>query len=331
MAYTITLYKDGQSADITDLVSNLSWSENMDTVGLSLNFTVPDISDRYITRLLITAGDVVTVNNDEGELIRAVVINVSRSYPKRTVKASDYGFYLNKNDVVIQFTGQGVSECLKSLFSKVGVTVGTICDMPAEVEKVYIDNVKNIIDDLIEIQSGNDGKEYYYELRGKAIYVFQLTDEVLDYTFKPAENVAAFDVTDKNAHSRGKYTHSIENLKNRVTAVVGSKTSGEMPSKQYTVFDDESISKYGLLAENYTVNSDDEDNIESVAENELKEKNTLKRTLTMDFIGYDSARPGRVMHIEDEYLGINGNYRIESANHKINGGIHTMTCTLKGL
>lgn len=329
--YKITLYKDGKGENITDLVSNLSWSESLDTAGVSLSFSVPDSEERYIPRLLIMAGDIVTVSNDEGELIRAVVVNVSRDYPKRTVKACDYGFYLNKNDTIIQFKKQSVSRCLETLFSKVGVSVGSIWDMPAEVNAVYIDNVNDIIKELIEIQQGNDGKKYHYELRGKDIYVFQLPIEPINYIFKPAVNVGAFDVTDRNAHSRGKYSHSIENMKNAVIAEVSSKTKGELPEKQFIARDEESIRKYGLLAENYSVNSDEADNIQKLAENELKEKSKIKRELSMDFIGHDAARPGRVMHVADDYLGIDDNYRILSVSHKVNGNIHTMSCTLESL
>lgn len=329
--HKVTLYKDRKGTDITNLISDLSWNESLDTVGVSLSFSVPDSAERYVTRLLIMAGDIVTISNEEGEMIRAIVVGVSRAYPKRTVKAFDFGFYLNKNDVIIQFKKQSVSNCLKALFAKVGISIGSICDMPAEVNAVYIDNVNDIIKELIGIQEGNDGKQYHYELRGKDIYVFQLPTEPINYIFKPAVNVAALDVTDRNAHSRGKYSHSIENMKNAIVAEVSSKTKGEMPEKQFTVRDEESISKYGLLAENYSINSDEADNIQKLAENRLKEKNTIKRELTMDFIGHDNARPGRVMHLIDDYLGIDDNYRILSVSHKINGGIHTMSCSLEGL
>lgn len=329
--YKINLCKDGQTADITDLVSDLSWSESLDTVGITLSFSVPDTIERYIPRVLIMAGDIIQLFNDDGEMIRAIVVNVGRDYPKRTVKAFDFGFYLNKNDIVIQFKNLSVSECLKQLFSHIGVTVGSIYDMPAKVKGVYIKNVNDIIKELIEIQQGNDGKKYYYELRAEKIYVFQLPTEPISYVFKPAVNVAAFDVTDKNAHGRGKYTHSIENMKNCITAQVNSKTSGEMPEKQFIARDEENIRKYGLLAENYSVNSDEAENIQQLANNELKEKNVLKRELSMDFIGHDNARPGRIMHIVDDYLGIDENYRIKSVSHKVNGNNHTMSCTLENL
>jgi hypothetical protein len=158
--------------------------------------------------------------------------------------------------------------------------------------------------------------------------VFQLPTEPISYIFKPTFNVGAFDVTDKNAHSRGKYTHSIENMKNCIIAEVNSKTSGEMPEKQFIARDEENIKKYGLLAENYSVNSDEAENIQELANNELKEKNVIKRELSMDFIGHDNARAGRVMHIVDEYLGIDGNYRIQSVTHNVNGCTHTMSCSL---
>lgn len=326
--YKIYLCKDGKSEEITNLVSELSWNESLDTVGVSLSFSVPDTVERYIPHLLIEAGDIIRVHNDEGELIRTVVVSVTRNYPKRDIKACDFGFYLNKNDVVIQFKDKSVTECLMELFSKAGVGIGSICDMPAKVNGVYIKNVNEVIKELIEIQQGNDGKKYYYELRADKIYVFQLTDEPISYIFKPTINIAAFDVTDKNAHGRGRYTHSIENMKNRVTALINSKTTGNMPAVEYTVSDNENIGKYGLLSENYSVNSEDLDNIKSLAKNELADKNKLKRELTVDFIGHDSARPGRVMHVADDYLMTDDFFRIQSVSHKVSGNIHTMTCTL---
>jgi len=329
--YKIMLTKDGQCKDISDFISDLSWSESLDTVGLSLSFSIPDTFEKYIPRILIMAGDIIQVFNDEGEMIRGVVTNISRDYPKRTVKVSDFGFYLNKNDIVMQFKNKSVSESLKQLFSHIGVTVGSICDMPANVNNVYIKNVNEIIKELIKIQQDNDGKKYYYELRAHKIYVFQLPTEPISYIFKPAINVGEFDVTDRKAHGRGKYSHSIENMKNRVTAVINSKTTGNMPAMEYTVSDDENIKKYGLLAENYSVNSDDYKNIKNLANNELKEKNKLSRELSMDFIGHDSARPGRVMHIIDDYLCIDDFFRIKSVSHKINNGIHTMSCNLEFL
>lgn len=334
--YKIVLTKEiepakRQSEDITNFVSELTWSENLDTAGLTLSFSVPDKEERYIPRLKIIAGDIIQIFNDNGELIRAVVVNISRNYPKRTVKAFDFGFYLNKNDIVIQFKDKSVSECLKELFYHVGVTTGSVCDMPANVKGVYIKNVNEIIKELIKIQQDNDGKKYYYEMRAEKIYVFQLPTKPIDCIFKPTVNVATFDVTDKNAHGRGKYTCSIENMRNSIIAEVNSKTSGEMPEKMFYARDEESIRKHGLLAENYSVNSDDADNIQELAKNELKEKNVIKQELSMDFIGHDNARPGRVMHIADDYLGIDENYRIKSVSHKINGGIHTMSCTLENL
>ncbi len=327
--YNIKLIKDNQSIDITSLVSELSWSESLDTVGISLSFSVPDKEEQYINRLNIIAGDIVQIFNGNEEMIRAIVINVSRSYPKRTIKAFDFGFYINKNDIVIQFKNKSVSECLKQLFSNVGITVGNICDMPASVKGIYIKNVNEIIKELIKIQQDNDGKKYYYEMRAEKIYVFQFPTKPINYIFKPTINVASFDVTDKNAHSRGKYTHSMENMKNSVIAYVNSKTREKMPEKQFIARDEKSIKKYGLLAENYNVNSDDAKNIQQLADNELKEKNKLKKELSMDFIGHCNARPCRVMHIVDDYLCIEENYRIKSVSHKVNRDIHTMNCTLE--
>ncbi len=155
--------------------------------------------------------------------------------------------------------------------------------------------------------------------------------EPISYIFKPATNVGSFDVTNKNAHSRGKYIHSIEDMKNSIIAEVNSKESRKMPEKIFIARDETNIKKYGLLSENYSVNSDEADNIQEVANKRLKEKNTIKRELTMDFIGHNEARLWRVMHIEDDYLGLNNNFRIKSVSHKISGCNHTMSCSLESL
>lgn len=258
-----------------------------------------------------------------------MVTSVNRSYPIRNINAHDFGFYLNKNDIVIQFNEMSVKQCLTMLFNKVGISIGYICDMPAKVTMVYIKNVNNIIKELIKIQSDNDGKKYHYELRGKNIHVFQLTDTPINYIFKPTINVSRFDITDKDAHGRGQYKHSIEDMNNRIKAIINSRASSDMPAMEYTISDDDSIKKYGLLASNYVINSEEYENIKSLAKNRLKERNKLKRELLMDFIGHSDARAGRVMHIVDEVLGINDYFRIQSVNHKINAMVHKMSCTLE--
>ncbi len=91
-------------------------------------------------------------------MIRTVAVNIERSFHKRSVKAFDYGFYINKNDIVIQFKNKSVSECIKKLFLRVGITCGSVCDMPAKINGVYIKNVNEIIKELIKIQQDNDEK-----------------------------------------------------------------------------------------------------------------------------------------------------------------------------
>ena len=327
--YKILLTKDGQINDITNVISELSWNESIDNIGVSLSFCVPDIQNKYITDFKIMAGGIIQVFNDNGEMIRAIVVSVERNYKKRTVKANDFGFYLNKNDTVIQFKNKSVSVCLKELFSKVGITVGSICDMPSNVNKVFIKNVYTIIKELLEIQEKNDGNKYYFEMRCEKIFVFKMPTEPIKYIFKPAINVGAFDVTDKDAHGRGAYKHSIEDMKNCVIAIVNSKGEDSLPKKQFIARDETNINKYGLLAETFKVDSKEEKNIQQLAKNELKEKNKLKTELSMSFIGHDNARASRVMRIVDDYLGINDLYRIKSVNHTVKGANHTMNCTLE--
>ena len=120
-------------------------------------------------------------------------------------------------------------------------------------------------------------------------------------------------------------------MKNCVIAIVNSKGEDSLPKKQFIARDENNISKYGLLAETFKVDSDEEKNIQQLAKNELKEKNKIKSEISMSFIGHDNARAGRVMRIIDDYLGINDLFRIKSVSHTIKGANHTMNCTLEKL
>ncbi len=325
---------DGDAIDISKVSGDLGWSENKDRHTMQLSFSLPDTEDRYIPHYAVKAGDKMELIHKstltgENTVFCFVVIKAERDYPKRTITAKDFCWYLEKNEIIIQFTNVSVQKAITMVCEKMGIEVGEICDLPYMISGVYIETAESILEDLLTKQQESDGNEYSYEMRADKFYVYKLTDDVESYRYKPAENVAEYDVTD--IHTRAKYSHSIEETVNSVTAIVNGSTENSLPAIEYTISDTESIKKYGTLGKKLEVSADKQTEIKVLAKNELEEKNDVKREISTTMQGAINARVNRVMSLKDDYTGLFGLFRITEAVHKYSGGIYNLEVKLKYL
>lgn len=332
MVDKISLYwtdKNNVKTDITKLAGALKWNESTASHTVELSFNVPDVNEMYLEHYLIEAGDKLQLLYNNVVKHCLVVIDAERDYPKRSITAKDFAWYFERNDIVIQFTGVSCKKACEMVCNELGIAIDSIPDMPAEVNGVYIDSAESIIEDILEIQRLSNGKNYSYEMNAIKLKIYELPTEAESYRYKPAENVAEFDVTEH--HSRCKYKHSIENMVNSITAIIKSNTDGNLPAMEYNIIDDESVRRYGRLGSKIEVSADKQLEIEVLAKNELKEKGEIKREISCEMIGAINARCNRVMHIVDEYTGISAYMRIIDVEHIYENGIYKMNVSLKYL
>ena len=333
MVDKISLYwtdRNSVKTDITKFVSNMKWSESSDRHTMELSFTVPDVNERYLEHYTIEAGDKLQLLYNNEVKYCFVVIEAERDYPKRSITAKDFCWYLERNeDIIIQFLGISCKKACELVCNELGVSVDSICNMPATVNGVYIDSAENIIEEILEIQKLSNGKSYSYEMNGSKLRIYELPTEAEKYKYKDAENVAEIDVTEH--HSRCKYKHSIEDMVNSVTAIIKSNTDGNLPAMEYTISDSDSVKRYGRLGGKIEVSADKQTEIEVLAKNELKEKGEIKREISCEMMGAINARVNRVMPIVDEYTGISAVMRITDVEHTLEKGIYKMEVSLKYL
>lgn len=333
MVDKISLYwtdKNNVKTDITKLAGSLKWSESTDSHTMELSFSIPDTNERYLEHYLIEAGDKIQLLYNNEVKYCFVVIEAERDYPQRNITAKDFCWYLERNeDIVIQFIDVSCKKACEMVCNELGITIDSIVDMPAEVNGVYIDSAESIIEDIIEIQRLSNGKNYSYEMNGSKLRIYELPEEAESYRCKPAENVAEFDVTEH--HSRCTYKHSIESMVNSVTAIIKSNNDENLPAMEYTITDSDSVKRYGRLGSKVEVSADKQMEIEVLAQNELKEKGEISREISCEMIGAINARCNRVMHIADEYTGIDALMRIIDVEHTYENGHYTMDISLKYL
>lgn len=310
------------------MVGEAEWNENSSNHSATLNFKVADVEQRYLERLDIQPGDKIQLlYNNEVKYI-FVVLKINREYPYRTVECSDFAFYLENNEVVIQFNNVSVDKALAQLFKKIGVKYN-ICSMPATVNEVYIDDCESIIEELLEIQRLSDGIERSYRVDRDTVVVYELPTVAENYRFKPAYNVAEYDVT--LAHTPCKYSKDISDVKNSITAVIESRVDGNLPAIEYTIEDKDSINSFGKLNKNLTLSTDKQFEIEIDAKNELEALVEPEIEVSCEMTGAINAQVDKIMRIVDEFTGINENMRIKEVTHSFNNGIWTMSVSLKRL
>lgn len=321
--YQVIIAKSNQYYDISDIAGNISWNDNIESLGMEFNFSIGQSDEIYFSKFVIDTGDIVFFKN-ENEIFRGIIVNKMVSdKTQQSFKAYDFCWYLNKSKVIKQFNGINATEAIKQLCNELSIKIGEIAAMKCNIKHIYYDKtVADIIDDILEQETAETSKIYIKEIRGDCFYIFEKNSLKINPTFQPAKNIAAFPVV--NAMGSCSREWSIEEMKNAVKIVSGSEKSVRILGQAK---DDTNIQKYGLLQEIETVDKKDFNKAQNIAENKLKQYNKINEKISVNLLGDDTTRAGRVITINDETLS--GDFFITSCQHSISGGIHTMSLELE--
>ena len=291
---------NNETKEITDVIRGLSWGESSGGHTMESSFSLPDANARYLQHYQIAAGDKIMLvwESYDGKYDREyyfVVVEAERNYPERNVRCKDFAYYLEKNEVIIQFKGESGADAIKAVCNKLGIEVEITCNLTVAIYGVYIDSAEAVIEEILDRQKKSNGIKYSYEMDRDKLRVYELPSEPEYYRYKPAINVKEYDVSEH--HSRIRYKHSIEGMENSITAIIKSNTDGNLPAIEYRVEDSESIKRYGRLGGKIDVNAEEQFEIAELAKNELNDKGSIKREIECNMTGAINARANRVMHI----------------------------------
>lgn len=325
MEYNIFIVKGLEIYDISEFVSNITWSDSIDTLGMQLDFNVVVSNDRYFPKFSVEVGDIVILRN-EFEIFRGIIVTKNfNGISEVGITAFDFCFYLNKSKIIKQFNSINASLAISQLCSEVNIKVGSIDSMRSLIKHIYYNKtIAEIIEDILEQETQETGKKYIKEMQGDSFYIFERTAKPITATFKPAINIEPFDVT--LAIGNLSKTLSIEEMKNSIMIISGDEKSVRVLA---IAKDEAGIQKYGLLQEVESIDDKDKNKVQNIADNKLKELNKIKESLNITLLGDNRARAGRVLSLIEENTNINGKYLIKSCNHSISGGNHTMTLELE--
>lgn len=283
--------------NITDRTAGIAWSENEDSIGVQLTFeSLADLALSTVVALYI----------DGKKVFVGVLIEKSPSGFSTAYTATDFAFFLT-NEVKKQFTAMPAGEAIKSLLGEFGIKCNC-ATIPTLITGLFIDKtIAEVIGELLEIASAEQGKRYETELRGDTVTIF----------VKAEEKIYPEIVVEKDPS----VTHSIADLYNKIIVISGAETNTAVVA---AVQDDKMIAKCNYTRQEILkVEDADVSRAKNIAANTLKEKSRERHKASLNLLvesGGASLRAGRSVYISAPKIA--GWREIKSVSHTIDQGIH---------
>ncbi|QMV43746.1 XkdQ/YqbQ family protein [Cohnella cholangitidis] len=326
MAHQLLLVKKDKTFDVSPLVGTIGWGSSIEELGQSLTFDVAFNDSKVFPVNPCDIGDMVVLRNKGAEIYRGVIITEGRSgRAPLSYTSFDFAFYLNKSTAVYQFNKVSAGQAIAKILGDFGVPVGRLANMPTMIKKVFINVVvSEIIRDILASVEADQGHKLRMEMRAGKLYIEKQADLVVKGTFVLARGINERDVM--TAISGASRTRSIEEMKNSIKLVLSK--SDDQYSIAASAEDATLITRYGLLQLTETIDEKDIAQARNIARNRLKEFGRVLEDNSLELIGDDRIRAGRLIVVDEPLTGMKGKYLIKSVSHSVKGGTHTMSLGL---
>ncbi|MGL5621824.1 XkdQ/YqbQ family protein [Cetobacterium sp.] len=314
--HKLKLIQGEKITDISKMAGSINLTTSIDTLGASFEFSMPrNFKDsNYALTETIKTGDIIKFENEKN-IFTGVIVDIDTLKFSKEIKCFDFYFYLNKNKVIKQFNSLNASSCIENLLKSIGAKIGKIERIATSIDKIYKNRtVAEIIDDILKIVNDETGKKYLLEIEGTT---FNLV----------AHRKIKVQVTN-NIFGMPTLTESIADMKNVVLVVSNDSEDESIYAKAE---DKESIKKYGMLQEIVEVDPDKDDisKVRNIAAQKLKELNKVLTTSSLDVLGNDELRAGRLLDVEIKEFGIKEEFLIKSCTHIFPKGNHICNLELE--
>ncbi len=301
-------------------VDGLEWNDAKANVYLGFTLTTTE---------KLKVGDWIEFCHVEDEVTVFYAIITSKKQNSKYLylyQGYDFGFYLLKNEVTIQFRRAKISQAMRDVCAKLGFAVGFIPEIPFEVTKIYQgQTIETILKDLYQIAVSKGLRDiYYFDCRDGQLNLFE---QVMNNNLK-GEIANLYEVDSFDTISSFEIGQSIEEMKNKVE-VQSPGTKERIGAVKYEKSDIDNVNKYGLLQTVIEVDATKVPNYKEVAKNKLKELCEVKETASLDVWGNYLLHKGVCTPLKIEILNLDGVYEVQSSTHEIAGTVEKVKITLE--
>ena len=320
--YRFILCASGQ--DITPWVSSPEARDELEALSVELTFTAlrNHLYDPNMTWPGLKPGDKLKVVNHGTEIFSGVILTVGLD---GSVTANDLGWYLTKSQIILQVSNAAAEDAIRQMCAKAGVAVGQLPSLPTRISEVWTGATPEaILQDILSICSAETGKQYKRRVKNGALQVTELPSTPMVAYHKPADNLAAFDITIAKGTVSG--SDSMDELCNSVVLTAGGQDAAILGQGWNAA----SREQYGLIQKVENL-SGDEDSAQ--ARQRIKtlldqyDRLTLERQVD-ELWGADEVESGVLLRFETNQFGVSGNQRVVSVTHQY-GPTHLMSVTVQ--
>ena len=302
--YQLTLRTtQGESLDITERVSSLTWSGSIKQVSRQLEATLVTPNDGRTPALASDLGsEVGLLVGDTARFLGNIVRREKRTGASTMeVTVLDRGRFLASNEGWYTFNGAKADTAVRSRCAVFGVEVGALAAPMATVSRKFPGvALSKIVDTLYTLAGEQDGRRYLARFDGQGR---------LEVVEKP--QTAALEI----APGKNLQTQTVaEDISSLVDRVAIYTDTGQLVR---TVDDAESMALYGQLQRVLTQREGTDAGAEARA---LLEDNGLQQTITVECLGDPALISGNAVLLRENSTGVTGLCWIDSDVHTWKNG-----------
>ena len=314
----------GAGQEITQWVSAPEARDELEALSVELTFTAlrNQLYDPNMTWPGLAPGDKLKVVNHGTEVFSGVILTVGLD---GSVTANDLGWYLTKSQVILQVSNAAAADAIRQMCAKAEIPVGQLPSLPTRITEVWTgETPEAILQDILEICSAETGKQYKRRVKNGALQVTELPSTPMVAYHKPADNLAAFDITIAKGTVTG--SDSMSELYNSVVLT----QSGENAAVLGRGYNQASRDQYGLIQLVESLGGDENSAQARQRIKTLLDQNdrlTIQRQVD-ELWGADEVESGVLLRFETNQFGVSGNQRVVSVTHRY-GPTHLMSLTVQ--
>lgn len=293
--------------DILGYCNNLSWTNDCDTLAVTLTFdSILDLAEGRSHIML---------KRDDKTFFVGIVVSKTNKDKTSSYTVMDYAMYLNRNEIsVIQFNNANAKQALEQLCNKYSIP-HAITPLNTVINKIYKGKkVSEIIDDILELCKNEIGEDVIKEMRGNVLWIDKVSNLKVTCKYKVGNDFSI--------------TRSMEDMVNYVDVI----TNEEDDKSSYAhAYDDNNIKIFGMLSKVISIDKENISQAQNIADKYLANYNATKKELTvtlLDVEGCEEIRAKRMIPITISKYGVDGYYKVKSAQHSLSNNIHKINVTL---
>ncbi|MEA4955754.1 MAG: hypothetical protein VB096_09640 [Pseudoflavonifractor sp.] len=300
-----------RSFDVTSLAESVAWAGSYDTVGRTVDFTLPVDDDGLLPVIPCPMGSHVQLLAGGSLRFDGTVFTRERTAGENllSVGAVDRGINLKSCQGSYQFKGWTPEAIAGRVCTDYGIPAGNLAQTGVSVTRKFAGaSLYQIIQTAYTLAAEQNGKRYQLRFRGSALDVVEKGLGAETLVLKPGSNLLS-------ATSR-------ESAESLINSVAVYDDNGQ---KVTTRRDSEAVGLYGLM-ESYLTKSKDRDTDKEARR--LLVDNSMVQKVTVEAVGNPDLISGSGVIVREPVTGLWGKFWILSDSHTWKNGVYRTKLTL---